>query len=164
MGYLDGNCCDATSCTLKSSGSVCRAAVDSCDEAEVCDGSSVWCPSDDGKVPGTSCTISGVESNCYRGACLASPNAQCVAMATSENPYTTACTYSNALAGNTCQRRYCLTSGGACGAFTLQITITGGDGTQQVIYPTYPIAGSQEGIQSCEADLRSELTARHPLN
>ncbi|CAD7960605.1 unnamed protein product [Amoebophrya sp. A25] len=72
-------CCDAATCQYKTAGTVCRAAVDAtCDTEETCSGSSGICPSDTGKLWGTSCTYSdGAASTCYAKKCVESKNAQC---------------------------------------------------------------------------------------
>jgi hypothetical protein len=60
--------------TPGSAGAICRAAAGACDVAEVCTGSSVFCPGDL-KVPnGTSCTDGNVcngEETCQAGTCAA---------------------------------------------------------------------------------------------
>eukprot|EP00929_Paragymnodinium_shiwhaense_P002454 TRINITY_DN10270_c0_g5_i1.p1 TRINITY_DN10270_c0_g5~~TRINITY_DN10270_c0_g5_i1.p1 ORF type:complete len:1155 (+),score=175.60 TRINITY_DN10270_c0_g5_i1:43-3507(+) len=71
-------CCDAATCKFKASGTVCRAAVGTCDEQEVCSGTSAVCPADEGKKWGTECTAAdGVPSTCYGKICLASLDKQC---------------------------------------------------------------------------------------
>jgi uncharacterized repeat protein (TIGR01451 family) len=49
-----GSCCNAN-CTLKSAGTQCRAAADICDLAEVCDGASGACPTNDFRSSSTVC-------------------------------------------------------------------------------------------------------------
>src|SRR5262249_16707041 len=49
------SCC-TSSCTLKSSGTECRAAAGECDAAESCTGSSATCPTDTKKPNLTACT------------------------------------------------------------------------------------------------------------
>ena len=49
-----GSCCSST-CTLKATGTVCRAAAGFCDLQEVCTGSSATCPTDAKVVSGTVC-------------------------------------------------------------------------------------------------------------
>jgi len=67
--YHDG-CCDS-SCVIKSSGSVCRDAVSTCDVQETCDGASKSCVADGWKPYGTKCN--GTHSNdigsCYKNEC-----------------------------------------------------------------------------------------------
>ncbi|KAM7541206.1 hypothetical protein Aperf_G00000033634 [Anoplocephala perfoliata] len=66
-----GNPSTAT-CKFKQSGSVCRAAGNSCDLPEYCDGKSEWCPTDVFKTDGEFCyTKEGYRSNCIRGGCNA---------------------------------------------------------------------------------------------
>jgi hypothetical protein len=49
-----GSCC-TSSCTLKASGVVCRAAADECDVAETCSGSLAACPMNAFQPSGTTC-------------------------------------------------------------------------------------------------------------
>ena len=72
-----GDCCDG--CFYKSSGTVCRAAANSCDVAESCTGSSASCPADQKQVNGTSC---GTCKYCQEGSCVniqagTDPNGEC---------------------------------------------------------------------------------------
>ncbi len=56
----DGDCCSA-SCQIETSGTVCRAATDVGDVADVCNGASPSCPPDGFVAAGTSCrTAAGV--------------------------------------------------------------------------------------------------------
>ena len=57
-GAADRACCDASSCSLKAAGTVCRSAVEACDLAETCSGASPLCPSDRGRPIGSACTTS----------------------------------------------------------------------------------------------------------
>ncbi|WVQ80129.1 hypothetical protein IAT38_002230 [Cryptococcus sp. DSM 104549] len=67
-------CCTST-CQFASSGTVCRAAVNSiCDVAEVCSGTNATCPDDVTAADGTSCGSNGLA--CASGACT-SLNLQC---------------------------------------------------------------------------------------
>jgi len=70
-------CCDAATCALRVAGTECRAALDECDLAEVCSGSSALCPPDLGKPAGSNCTSNGVPSSCYANVCLPSLDEQC---------------------------------------------------------------------------------------
>jgi len=63
---VDG-CCDASTCTVAASGTVCRASLGSCDTAETCDGTSKSCPVDTITAYGTACT----DANGDVGACWA---------------------------------------------------------------------------------------------
>ena len=65
------SCCDANTCALKSSGTVCRpAASGTCDVQETCDGTTAACPADAGAVVvGTACA----DTNGDRGACWGPP-------------------------------------------------------------------------------------------
>src|SRR5439155_1662373 len=53
-----GSCCSAA-CRFVTSGTVCRAAVNGCDVAESCTGSSPTCPADAVQAAGTACTDDG---------------------------------------------------------------------------------------------------------
>src|SRR5438093_1783281 len=53
-----GSCCTAT-CTFVTAATVCRAALNECDLAESCTGSSTTCPADAVKTAGTACTDDG---------------------------------------------------------------------------------------------------------
>src|SRR5207253_2354481 len=53
-----GSCCTAT-CTFATVATVCRAALNECDLAESCTGSSATCPADAVKTAGTTCTDDG---------------------------------------------------------------------------------------------------------
>lgn len=65
------SCCDANTCALKSSGTVCRSAASgTCDVQETCDGTTAACPADAGAVVvGTACA----DTNGDRGACWGPP-------------------------------------------------------------------------------------------
>ena len=68
--YHDG-CCDS-SCVIKSSGSVCRDAVSTCDVQETCDGASKSCVADGWKPYGTKChhgTHPNDIGSCYKNEC-----------------------------------------------------------------------------------------------
>uniref|UniRef100_A0A6I8PXL6 ADAM metallopeptidase domain 28, gene 1 n=1 Tax=Xenopus tropicalis TaxID=8364 RepID=A0A6I8PXL6_XENTR len=61
----EGDCCD--NCQIKKAGSVCRAAKDDCDLADMCDGKSSVCPSDRFRVNGFPC--SNGKGYCFNGKC-----------------------------------------------------------------------------------------------
>src|SRR5206468_9429674 len=54
-------------------GTVCRAAVDECDQAETCNGTSTTCPADGKKTSGTACTSDG--NPCTLDQCNGTSNA-----------------------------------------------------------------------------------------
>merc|ERR1719482_1593946 len=71
-------CCDSSTCNFKTEGTICRDAANSCDEAEVCSGSSPVCPQDVGKKWGTACTAAdGKASTCWGKTCMTSLDMQC---------------------------------------------------------------------------------------
>merc|ERR1712232_606538 len=70
-------CCDPSTCSYKPYGTVCRAAVGSCDIEEVCTGVHGRCPNDRGKMWGSACKNAGVDSTCYAKVCLPSLDQQC---------------------------------------------------------------------------------------
>ena len=79
--YGDESCCDS-SCAPKSSTTICRSAVDSCDSIEMCDGSSGLCPRDEGENVGELCVYSNSAglsqpSNCYMRTCMPGLTEQC---------------------------------------------------------------------------------------
>ncbi|PAA52727.1 hypothetical protein BOX15_Mlig009465g3, partial [Macrostomum lignano] len=82
-----GQCCNTTTCSMESSGSVCRASRGACDLPEYCNGTSEWCPEiDDYKMDGTSCATdpanaSRVLAYCYQGNCV-TRDARCKALFT----------------------------------------------------------------------------------
>jgi YD repeat-containing protein len=62
----DGGACCNANCTLKTAGTVCRAATaGGCDSAEVCSGASPVCPTDVKATDGTACT----GGTCAGGVC-----------------------------------------------------------------------------------------------
>src|SRR5437762_6094609 len=82
-----GSCCSA-SCRFVTSGTVCRAAVNECDLAESCTGTSETCPADAGKAAGTACTDDG--NPCTTDVCNGTVGAP-------------ACTHSAGNAGTVCR-------------------------------------------------------------
>jgi RHS repeat-associated protein len=126
------SCCNAN-CTLKTAGTLCRAADGECDVAETCTGASGACPADAKVADGTSCT-DRVSSNCSRAACL---NGSCDQNAGAPTPAGTQCRYANECGGNA----YC-------------------DGTTKVCPTSYKPAGTActpaqcdecDGWPSCES-------------
>ena len=79
IGWLkaDQRCCDSSKCSFTAKGTVCRAAVGSCDADEVCSGASNLCPFDSGKPIGTKCKASGADSTCYARRCVKGLSEQC---------------------------------------------------------------------------------------
>ncbi len=63
---MNGDCC-SSGCQFEASSTICRAAVDVCDQAEQCTGSSGTCPADGVKPAGTSCTADA--NTCTRDEC-----------------------------------------------------------------------------------------------
>eukprot|EP00941_MAST-03F_sp_MAST-3F-sp1_P003768 g3768.t1 len=71
---LTAGCCEYNStenvCTISASGKVCRAASNSCDAAETCNGKTGFCPSDLPTAPGGACVDSSNGTGaCYQGTC-----------------------------------------------------------------------------------------------
>jgi len=65
-------CCDAQ-CHLRPAGTECRAAIDPCDAAELCDGQRPSCPPDVRLPDGATCgagTVSCLTPRCQAGACV----------------------------------------------------------------------------------------------
>jgi hypothetical protein len=122
-------CCNSTSCLMRSSSHVCRAASDQCDEPEMCSGVSVLCPPDAKKAnldscdDGKFCTGNDV---CLNGVCtgLDSTCACSVSTVVSDCPNTNPCTdvacvgdmcsFTNRAAGTTCSDNNACTKNDAC--------------------------------------------------
>ena len=63
-------CCDVTTCSIASAGTVCRASVGPCDTTETCDGSSNLCPEDVLTPDGTECSDGyGDKGACWANKC-----------------------------------------------------------------------------------------------
>ena len=63
-------CCDVTTCSIASAGTVCRASVGPCDTIETCDGSSNSCPEDVLTPDGTECSDGyGDKGACWANTC-----------------------------------------------------------------------------------------------
>ena len=60
-----GSCCK--NCQIVAKGTICRAAANSCDVPEYCDGENQWCPSDLKTANGLSCKSN--QGYCYQGEC-----------------------------------------------------------------------------------------------
>lgn len=81
-------CCEASTCLFKASGTMCRAAADSCDLAESCTGTSGRCPTDLGTPWGTSCSGgAGLTSTCYAKRCVNDLNTQCSILTGGVRPF-----------------------------------------------------------------------------
>jgi hypothetical protein len=75
-------CCDADG-QYETGGTVCRAAADQCDAAEVCTGSSATCPADLGQPDGTTCDDANActqTDECSSGVCTGSNPVICTAL------------------------------------------------------------------------------------
>jgi RHS repeat-associated protein len=127
-----GSCCNAD-CTLKTAGTVCRAAAGECDVADACTGTSGACPADAKVANGTSCT-DRTWGDCSRAACM---NGVCDQTAGSPMPAGTQCRWVSECGGNA----YC-------------------DGTTRVCPDSYQPAGTActpaqcdecDGWPSCES-------------
>lgn len=64
----NGPCCDISNCTL-TKGNECRAALDSCDIPELCDGNSTKCSPNYVVADGYRCKDSSAPGYCYNGRC-----------------------------------------------------------------------------------------------
>ena len=64
-----GECC-TTDGKFKPAGSACRSAANQCDLTDTCSGSSADCGANTFKKDGTSCSETGPNSKCYKGACI----------------------------------------------------------------------------------------------
>lgn len=65
----NGPCCDRTRCMFTDSAAQCRAADDSCDIPELCDGKSSECPPNYVVANGYKCQKSANGSYCFNGKC-----------------------------------------------------------------------------------------------
>lgn len=118
-------CCDASTCTPLTAGTVCRAAADAeCDLAEVCNGTVGSCPSDVFRGGGVSCGTGSLGA-CFAGSCV-EPEAECMNLAGQETscPYRTAVALASQLSTTYCARQSCQTAAQegstSCGVFTTQ--------------------------------------------
>ena len=134
-----GNCCDTATCTLKAAGTACRAAANTCDVEETCNGLSPICPDDRYEPAGTACTFSdGEASTCYEGGCLPSLDQQCKDV--TGNSGSTNCAESQA----ECTALGCMDGVPmSCTKLTQTYTLTYPGGAQETKYTSKATDGTQ---------------------
>ena len=83
---------------------------------------------------------------------MTGPDQQC-AGTIGDKTFTAACdltTYQGGFSSNDCQKRYCTGPSDKCLAYTYSLEITGGDGTTEEIYVTWPTDGSTAEVGGCD--------------
>jgi len=148
-------CCTAE-CKFAAAGVECRAAVDSCDAAEVCTGDSPVCPKDAGEAQGTAC---GDASTCFGRGCVESFSSQCDKKTSGAEPIGKK-SWDVFDMHSSCQSLICCEDENTCSTFTRSstFTFTAADGTETT--QTIWLGGAEDGTEVTDGICRrSEAVA-----